>query len=57
MQRFALPVLCLLSLSANAHEGHGIEEGVSHYHASDIWGFVMALCFGAFMWWLNSRGK
>ena len=56
MQRFALPLLCLLALSAQAHEGHGL-EGASHYHASDIWGFVMALCVGVFMWWLNSRGK
>jgi hypothetical protein len=25
MQRFAFPLLCLLALSAQAHEGHGIE--------------------------------
>jgi Co/Zn/Cd efflux system component len=56
MQRFSLPLLCLLALSAQAHEGHGI-EGASHYHASDIWGFVMALCVGVFIWWLNGRGK
>ncbi len=56
MQRFALPLLCLLALSAQAHEGHGI-EGPSHYHASDVWGFLMALCIGVFIWWLNGRDK
>jgi hypothetical protein len=56
MQRFAPLLLGLIALSAQAHEGHGI-EGVSHYHASDLWGFLMALCIGAFMWWLNGRGK
>jgi hypothetical protein len=56
MQRFTFPLFCLLSFYAQAHEGHGI-EGTSHYHASDAWGFVMALCVGAFMWWLNSRDK
>ena len=56
MQRFALLLLFFFALSAKAHEGHGI-EGASHYHASDVWGFVMALCIGVFIWWLNGRGK
>ena len=56
MHRFTFIFFCLIALSAQAHEGHGI-EGASHYHASDVWGFVMALCVVAFMWWLNSRKK
>jgi len=56
MQLFSRFIFCLFALSAQAHEGHGI-EGTSHYHASDVWGFVMALCIGVFIWWLNGRGK
>ena len=56
MQRIAPLLLGLFALSSHAHEGHGI-EGASHYHASDVWGFVIALCMGVFMWWLNGRGK
>ena len=56
MHRFRFFPLFLLALTAQAHEGHGI-EGASHYHASDVWGFLMALCVGVSMWWLNSRNK
>jgi Co/Zn/Cd efflux system component len=56
MQLFSRFIFCFFALSAQAHEGHGI-EGTSHYHASDAWGFVMALCIGVFIWWLNGRGK
>ena len=45
----------LISLSPAlvlAHEGHGI-EGASHYHATDVWGFVIALAVGAAMWWMG----
>ena len=37
MHRFLL--LTLLPVIAQAHEGHGM-EGASHYHATDVWGFV-----------------
>jgi len=56
MQRFVISLLCCLAWSANAHEGHGM-EGASHYHASDVWGFVVALCIGLAIWWSNGRGK
>ncbi len=52
---FALRFLPLLPTFALAHEGHGI-EGVSHYHATDAWGFLAALAVVAAMWWM-SRGK
>jgi hypothetical protein len=45
----SLPVL------AFAHEGHGI-EGASHYHATDAWGFLVALAIVVTMWWMG-RGK
>ena len=44
--------LALLPLFGHAHEGHGI-EGASHYHATDVWGFVIALAVGAVMWWMG----
>ena len=50
-----LRLLPLLPTFALAHEGHGI-EGVSHYHATDAWGFLAALAVVAAMWWM-SRGK
>jgi hypothetical protein len=41
MNRFvsALALLALPAL-ALAHEGHGM-EGVTHWHATDTWGFVI----------------
>jgi len=50
-----LSLFALLPTLAWAHEGHGI-EGASHYHATDVWGFVIALAIGAAMWWMG-RGK
>ena len=45
-----LPTLVL------AHEGHGI-EGASHYHASDVWGFVSIAVAAAVVWWFTGRDK
>ncbi len=45
-------VLSLFPVLALAHEGHGI-DGASHYHATDVWGFVIALAIGAVMWWMG----
>ncbi|HQR85237.1 MAG TPA: hypothetical protein PKY33_00680 [Limnohabitans sp.] len=41
-----------LPVMAVAHEGHGIESA-SHYHATDVWGFVAFACVVAVMWWLG----
>ena len=54
MSRF-FSSLCLVSLwptLALAHEGHGM-EGASHYHATDVWGFVAFAGVLAFMWWMG----
>jgi H+/Cl- antiporter ClcA len=38
-------------LIVHAHEGHGL-PGVSHWHATDVLGFVaVALVAGAVAWW------
>ncbi len=45
----------LISLSPAlvlAHEGHGI-EGASHYHATDVWGFLALVGVIAVMWWMG----
>ncbi len=44
--------LALLPLLAHAHEGHGI-EGASHYHATDVWGFLALVGVIAVMWWMG----
>ena len=45
-------LIALLPMMAFAHEGHGM-EGASHYHATDVWGFVIALAVGTVMWWIG----
>ena len=51
MQRLIL-VVSLFPVLALAHEGHGI-EGASHYHATDVWGFLAALAVVVVMWWMG----
>jgi hypothetical protein len=51
-----LLLLPLLPSLAVAHEGHGI-EGASHYHATDVWGFVSIAVAAAVVWWFTGRGK
>ena len=51
-----LSLLSVLSLNTWAHEGHGI-EGTSHYHATDVWGFVGAAAVAMLLWWFTGRGK
>jgi hypothetical protein len=41
---------------AHAHEGHGM-PGVSHWHGSDVLGFVLALGVVALLIWLGGRGR
>ena len=45
-------IVLLFPVLALAHEGHGM-DGASHYHATDVWGFVIALAVGAVMWWMG----
>ena len=58
MSRLAACLLLLpfLPSFAFAHEGHGI-EGASHYHATDVWGFVSMAVAAAVVWWFTGRGK
>ncbi|NBU89182.1 MAG: hypothetical protein EBS16_08280 [Betaproteobacteria bacterium] len=37
-----------------AHDGHGLTG--SHWHATDVWGFALALAVAVVMWWW-SRNK
>jgi hypothetical protein len=37
-----------------AHDGHG-QEGASHWHATDSWGFLMLGVAVAVAWWFNAR--
>ena len=39
-----------------AHEGHGMDDA-SHYHATDVWGFVVMAALMAVVWWFTGRGK
>lgn len=45
--------LALGSMSAWAHEGHGLPG--SHWHATDVWGFVVGalVVAGLAAWWRN----
>jgi hypothetical protein len=48
--------LASLTLPSWAHEGHGL-DGTSHYHATDVWGFVIMAGLMAIVWWFTGRGK
>ena len=58
MSRLAscLRLLPLLPSLAVAHEGHGM-AGASHYHATDVWGFVSIIAAAAVVWWFTGRDK
>ena len=40
-------------LGAWAHDGHGLPG--AHWHASDAWGFAMAVLIGVLAWHLGNR--
>ncbi len=52
-----LTALCtgLLALPALAHDGHGLFG--SHWHATDVLGFVAAGGVVALLVWFSGRGK
>ena len=57
MKPFALfSLLLLMCTPLLAHEGHGM-DGVAHYHATDVWGFIVMGAIMAVVWWLTGRGK
>jgi hypothetical protein len=41
--------------SAFAHEGHGLEG--SHWHPTDVWGFIAMGALVALALWLSKRDK
>ncbi len=38
-----------------AHDGHGL--GGSHWHATDVWGFVVVGALSALVVWIARKGK
>ncbi len=40
---------------ALAHDGHGMAG--SHWHATDVWGFVVVGCLSAVAIWFSRKGK
>jgi len=56
----AIVLLAVYALStrantAFAHDGHGLMG--SHWHATDVLGFVALGCLAAVAIWLSGRGK
>lgn len=49
----AAPLIAATSLAA-AHDGHGMD--LSHWHATDAWGFVLLGAIAALYFWFR-RGK
>jgi hypothetical protein len=44
-----------IALAASAHEGHGL-PGDSHWHATDVFGVVLAVASAAaLLWWRNRK--
>ena len=53
---FALLAFLACAFPTWAHEGHGL-DGTSHYHATDVWGFVILAFLMVVVWWFTGRGK
>ncbi|MBL0420814.1 hypothetical protein JI739_10705 [Ramlibacter sp. AW1] len=52
----AATVGVLASTLAIAHEGHGLSGG-SHWHATDVFGLLLAGGLAALAWWFFRGGK
>ena len=47
--------LLAMSVAAQAHEGHH-QPGAAHWHATDVFGFiVVALAIAAAAWWIGRK--
>ena len=44
----------LLSTAAHAHEGHGL-PGISHWHSTDVLGFIVVAALVAGVIWFKGR--
>jgi len=42
--------------AAFAHDGHGMGGG-AHWHATDVWGFVVVGALSALAVWISRKGK
>jgi len=51
----AAATLLPLAGSALAHDGHALTA--SHWHSSDVWGFVVVLAGAALAAWLGRGGR
>jgi hypothetical protein len=51
---FRAVLASVASGTALAHEGHGL-HGASHWHASDVTGFVLVGAIAALVLWLARR--
>ncbi len=55
MKSLAALIPTLIALPALAHDGHGLFG--SHWHATDVLGFVAAAGVVALLVWFSGRGK
>jgi len=39
--------------AARAHDGHGLPG--AHWHASDVWGFVVMAALVGLAWWIGRK--
>lgn len=53
LPRLFTAILALAASAGWAHEGHGLSG--SHWHATDVFGFALALAVGALMWWWSKN--
>jgi hypothetical protein len=55
LHRIALSSLLLgLTAAAQAHEGHGL-PGTSHWHSTDVIGYVLAACIAGALWFTRKK--
>lgn len=54
IMRLGATLPTVAATAAFAHPGHGLGEG-SHWHASDAWGWGVALAAAAAAWWFIRR--
>ncbi len=54
MQKKLAWILLATAAPAFAHEGHGLGSG-SHWHASDVWGYIALAAVLAITWWAGRR--
>jgi hypothetical protein len=52
--KLSAAILSMTTMGAFAHDGHGLQG--SHWHATDVSGFVLVVVLGALAIWL-SRGE